>query len=469
MSLRGRSVTDDLDLSRPRVLHIVGIGGAGMSAIATVLVHMGHRISGSDLRDSPVLERLRALEIAVRVGHQPENLPDDIDAVIISSAIPSTNSEIVAAQAKGCPIIRRSQALRALSLTRRSIAVAGSHGKTTTSSMLALMMRVGGLKPTFVIGGDLNEVGSNAAYDDGEWMVVEADESDGTFLQLSPEIAIVTNIEPDHLDHYGSFDGLIEAFRQFLGGANKIRVVGIDDPVAREVARAIPDCISFGFHPESEYRLVDYRGNRRGSQFEIHHRGDNLGVVQVPIPGRHNALNAAAAIVTVSEIGLPFSTAVSAIASFGGVARRFETRGECNGITLIDDYAHLPTEVASTIRTAREGGWGKVIVVFQPHRFSRTEQLWRDFADSFVDADSVVITDIYSAGEQPRIGVSGRLVLKAILDAHPECSVQYLPRRSDVVRYGLRNARSGDVVLTLGAGDLTSVPDQWLAQAGGGD
>ncbi len=454
----------ELDLSQPRTLHIVGVGGAGMSAIATVLVHMGHSVSGSDLRDSPTLERLRLIGIDAQVGHEVKNIPPTTEAVIISTAIPSTNIEVKTAVTNGWPVVSRAEALRALSLTHRSVAVAGSHGKTTTSSILALMLRGAGLRPTFIIGGDLNEAGTNAAYDGGDWMVVEADESDGTFLRLSPEVAIVTNIEPDHIEHYGTFSGLVDAFKQFLTGVTGPKVVCIDDPIARNLIVGLGECHSYGFHEDAQYRLVNYRGTRQGSKFEIENEGVVLGLVEVPTPGRHNALNATAAIVAAGKMGVPFATAVFSVASFGGVSRRFETRGDLNGVTFIDDYAHLPTEVAITIRTAREGGWGRVVVIFQPHRYSRTEQLWRDFSDAFVDADSVIITDVYSAGETPRPGVSGRLVMRAILDAHPECPVQYLPRRSDVVRFGLRDARSGDVVLTLGAGDLTSVPDQWLSQ-----
>jgi UDP-N-acetylmuramate--alanine ligase len=458
-------MTPELDLAAPRTVHIVGIGGAGMSAIATVLARMGHRVSGSDLKDSPALERLRLLGIDARVGHVAEHVPAGADAVVASTAIPASNAEVAAARERGIVVLRRAEALRALVATRRSIAVAGSHGKTTTSSMLALVLRAAGWHPSFLIGGDLNEVGTNAAYDDGEWLVVEADESDGTFLELAPEAAIVTNVEPDHLEHYGGFDALVDAFRQFLAEVPGVRVVCADDPIAARLATAVPAVHTYGWDEQADYRVVDYAGDRRGSRFTLRRGDEVLGVVELPVPGRHNVLNAVGAAALALELGVPFDAVTRALGGFGGVARRFQFRGEIDGVTLVDDYAHLPTEIAAMLRAAREGGWRRVIAVFQPHRYSRTERLWQDFADAFVDADTVILTDVYSAGETPRPGVSGRLVLRAVLDAHPETALTYLPRRTDLVHHALRSARPGDVVLTLGAGDLTTVPDEWLALA----
>lgn len=451
----------DLDLTQPRVVHIVGVGGAGMSAIATVLARMGHRVSGSDLKESLALARLRLLGVDVRVGHTAANLPADAEAVVVSTAIPATNPEVEAAHERDLPVLRRAEALRALVAIRRAIAVAGSHGKTTTSSMLALCLRAAGWQPSFLIGGDLNEVGANAAYDDGDWLVVEADESDGTFLELEPEAAIVTNVEPDHLDHYGGFPALVDAFARFLRSVPGTRVVCADDPVAARLAAATSGVRTYGWESR-DYRVDDYEGGRTGSRFRLSLGDEPIGIVELPVPGRHNALNAAGAAALALELGVPFDAVAHALRGFGGVARRFQFRGEVGGVTLIDDYAHLPTEVASTLRAAREGGWGRVIAVFQPHRYTRTASLWRDFADSFVDADAVVLTDVYAAGEAPQPGVSGRLVLRAVLDAHPSQPLTYLPRRADIVEHALRLARPGDVLLTLGAGDLTTVPDEWL-------
>jgi UDP-N-acetylmuramate--alanine ligase len=457
----------DLDLSQPRGVHIVGVGGAGMSAIAAVLARMGHRVSGSDLRESHGLERLRLLGVDARVGHAAEHLPADVDAVVLSSAIPASNPEVEAARARGVPVLRRAEALRALVATRRSIAVAGSHGKTTTSSMLALCLRGAGWRPSFLIGGDLNEVGANAAYDEGEWLVVEADESDGTFLELAPEAAILTNVEPDHLDHYGSFDALVDAFTQFLAEVPGTRVVCADDEVSAQLAAAIPGVRTYGIDA-GDYRLTDYEGSRAGSRVRLVRDGETLGVLELPVPGRHNARNAGGAAALALELGVPFEAVARALRGFGGVARRFQFRGEIDGVTLIDDYAHLPTEIAAALRAAREGGWRRIVAVFQPHRYTRTARLWRDFADAFVDADTVVLTDVYPAGESPQLGVSGRLLVRAVLDAHPGLPLTYLPRRADVVTHALRLAHPGDVVLTLGAGDLTTVPDEWLATAHAG-
>ncbi|MFO1537062.1 MAG: UDP-N-acetylmuramate--L-alanine ligase [Actinomycetota bacterium] len=452
---------DRLDLSAPRRVHIVGVGGAGMSAIAGVLARMGHTVTGSDLKDSRAIARLRAAGIDARVGHDAGHVPADADAVVISTAIPATNPEVVAAGAHGVPVLRRAEALRALVATRRGIAVAGSHGKTTTSSMLALVLRGAGWRPTFLIGGDVNEVGTNAAYDDGEWMVVEADESDGTFLELPVEAAIVTNVEADHLDHYGSFPALVDAFARFLAAVPGPRVVCADEPNAAAIAARV-DARTYGFAPEAHYRIVRCDGGRHGSEVELTRDGAPLGTFSLPVPGVHNATNAVAAAAVATELGVGFADIARALAGFGGVARRFEFRGEHDGVTLIDDYAHLPSEVQAALRTARSGGWDRVIAVFQPHRYSRTDSLWRDFADAFTDADLVVLTDVYGAGETPRPGVTGRLLVRAVLDAHPAASVVYLPHRADVVSVVPRLARPGDVVLTLGAGDLTTVPDVWL-------
>jgi UDP-N-acetylmuramate--alanine ligase len=454
----------ELDLTEPRALHVVGVGGAGMSAIATVLARMGHRVSGSDLRGSRVLERLDLLEVTTHIGHAATNLPETLDAVVISTAIPESNPEVVAARARGVPVLRRADALREIVTTRTTIAVAGSHGKTTTSSMLALILRAAGWHPSFLIGGDLNEVGTNAVFDSGEWLVVEADESDGTFLELTPHDAVVTSVLPDHLDHYGDFDALVSAFETFVARVPGVSALCADDDVAAAIAtRATSRVVTYGFADASDYRMDAYEGGRGGTQFSLARRGEPLGTVQLPVPGRHNAVNAAGAAAIALELGAPFDAVTRALGGFAGVARRFQFRGERDGVTYVDDYAHLPSDVDAMIRAAREGGWERVVAVFQPHRYTRTAALWRDFADAFTGADALVLTDVYPAGEQPQPGVSGRLVLRAVLDAHPEQAVTYLPRRADLVAHVPRLARPGDVVLTLGAGDLTTAPDEWLA------
>lgn len=456
---------EELDLSAPRAVHVVGIGGAGMSAIAIVLASMGHTVSGSDLKESHVLERLRAGGIDASVGHDAANLPDVLDAVVVSSAIGDDNVEVAAARARRVPVLRRARALAAITARRRTIAVAGSHGKTTTTSMLALILREAGFEPSFIIGGDVNEVGTNAAWDRGEWMVVEADESDGTFLELAPEAALVTNVEPDHLDHYGDFDALRASFGSFLRRVPGLRVLCADDAEAASLVEQAAPVTTYGAAPGSDVRLVDYVGSRRGSRFALHTARGPIGPIELPVPGRHNATNAAGAAAVALALGADPEAIGRALSRFGGVARRFEYRGEIGGVTLIDDYAHLPSEVTAAVTAAREGDWRRVIVVYQPHRYTRTAALGAEFADSFAGADQVVLTDVYGAGEPVLAGVTGRLVLRAVLDAHPATRVTWVPRRSEVLGVVQRLARPGDLVLTLGAGDLTTLPDEWAALA----
>ena len=448
-----------IDLARPVRVHVVGIGGAGMSAIATVLAGMGHRVSGSDLKASAGLERLRALGVDVHVGHAAANLPSDLDAVTISTAIPSHNLEVGAAHERGIPVLRRAETLAAIAATRRSIAVAGTHGKTTTSSMLALVLVEGGVRPSFIIGGDVNEIGTGAVWDEGDLLVIEADESDGTFLELPRHGSIVTSIEPDHLEFYGGFEPLKAAFARFMTETPGPRVVCADDPLAAELGRAV-GVVTYGTAPDADYRMTDLQGGRAGSSFGVIHRGKELGRIQLPIAGDYNARNAAAALVMGLELGVSFEAGRVALARFAGVARRLEYRGEVNDITFIDDYAHLPSEVASVLSSTREGGWGRVVCVFQPHRYSRTEALWPAFAESFNDAAVLVVTDIYPSGETPRPGISGKLVGQAVLDAHPWRRLAYLPRRGDLVDFLAAELRPGDLCLTLGAGDLTSLPEE---------
>jgi UDP-N-acetylmuramate--alanine ligase len=457
-----------LDLRQPRRIHVVGVGGSGMSALALLVREMGHDVSGSDLNDSRALERLRAAGVQVAVGHDPENIPHGTDAVVISTAVPLTNLEVRVAQERGIPVLRRAEALRALVATRRTIAVAGSHGKTTTSSMLAVSLLAAGWQPSFLIGGEPHEVGTNASRGAGEWLVVEADESDGTFLEIEPEVAIVTNIEPDHLEHYGTFDALVAAFDQFVDRLPGVAVMGIDDPVVRRLVSARPDAVTYGDSDDADYRMTGWAsGGRVGSRFDVWHGDVRLGEIELAVPGRHNAVNALGAVALASELGVPFAAVAGALRNFGGVARRFHFKGEIDGVTLVDDYAHLPAELQATVRTARECGWRRVVAVFQPYRYTRTALMWRDFADAFVDADLLVLTDVCApAAERPQPGVSGRLVLRAVLDAHPSLDVAYFPRRAELAERVLALTRPGDVVLTMGVGDVGNLAEEMLTLAG---
>jgi UDP-N-acetylmuramate--alanine ligase len=447
-----------LDLHSPRRIHIVGIGGAGMSAIALVLAAMGHTVTGSDLKDSPVAERLRSHGIAVAVGHRAENV-GAVDAVTYSPAVSLGNAEIVAAQERSVLVLPRSQTLAAICATRRCLAVAGTHGKTTTASMLSLILVEAGMRPSFVIGADVNEVGTNAVWDQGEWLVVEADESYGTFQAITPDLALLTNVEPDHLDHYGTFDELKLAFGSFVGSATEGGVVSADDANAAAIGLEHGSA-SVGTDEGATYGMSELTQTRSSISFTLHGPAGDLGEIKLGVPGLHNARNAAMAAGGALRAGAPFSAVQGALARFAGVTRRFEFRGEANGVTFVDDYAHLPSEVRAVLATAKAGGWDRVVAVFQPHRFSRTAALALQFGTAFADADALVVTDIYSAGEAAVPGVSGRLVADAVQAQDPRLPVTYAPGWEELRRTVASMLRPGDLCFTMGAGDLTTLPDQ---------
>jgi UDP-N-acetylmuramate--alanine ligase len=448
--------TPAIDLSVPCRLHVVGVGGAGMSAIAAVLAAMGHHTTGSDIKTSVSLERLRAGGVQVEIGHRAENVAG-ADAVTISTAVSEHNIEVLEAHRLGIPVLSRAEMLAAIVALRRVIAVAGTHGKTTTSSMLALALVEAGLQPSFIIGGEVNEIGTNAAWDAGDWLVVEADESDGTFLRLAAEIGIVTSVEADHLEHYGSFEALKAAFEIFFNDVGSA-IVCADDPVALSLAP--PSALTYGCSEDAVMRIVGFESGRNDLRFELLNSGHSIGVFELPVPGLHNARNAAGAVLAAVEIGVDPEHARRALARFAGVARRYEFRGEVGGVTFVDDYAHLPGEVRVAVEAARNGGFGRIVAVFQPHRYSRVATLAADFADAFEGADVVVIAAVYAAGEAPRPGVSGKLVLDAIREAHPDAQAAYLPNREDLVAKLREILRPGDLCLTLAAGDLTNLAEE---------
>lgn len=453
-----------LDLGVPRRVHVVGIGGAGMSAIALVLRAMGHQVSGSDLKDSLVAERLRSHGITVAVGHRPENV-EGAQVVTYSPAVQQTNVELEAARALGQQVMPRSAMLAAVCATRRCLAVAGTHGKTTTASMLSLILVEAGMHPSFVIGADVNEIGTNAVWDSGDWLVVEADESYGTFRSLHPDLAVLTNVEPDHLDYYGTFDVLRAAFSDFVAAADLGAVVCADDAEALVLGRE-HGAITVGTDAESTYVLRDLVLARSSVAFSLHGPDGDLGTVRIGVPGLHNARNGALAVVAALRAGAPFDAARAALERFAGVPRRFEFRGESRGVTFVDDYAHLPTEVRAALATARSGGWPRVVAVFQPHRFSRTAALATEFGTAFADADVLVVTDVYSAGERPVPGVSGRLVSDAVRAQDPRLPVIFVDGWEELRQAVAAELRPGDLCLTLGAGDLTTLPDDLLESPG---
>ncbi|MBC7229454.1 MAG: UDP-N-acetylmuramate--L-alanine ligase [Actinobacteria bacterium] len=438
-------------------VHFIGVGGAGMSAIAVVLLARGVQVSGSDLKESRNTRRLRQMGARIHIGHRPENV-EDAGMVVVSSAIPERNVELSRAREKGLEIIPRAAMLGRIMEEGKGIAVAGTHGKTTTTSMLAMILREAGLDPTYVVGGELNDVGSNAHAGQGEYVVAEADESDGSFLLLRPWAAVVTNLEEDHLDYFASREAIVEHFRRFVsmlpeGG---LLVLNGDDPGAAAVlghTRARE--VTFGTGADCTYRCTDICLLKGRSQFVLRAPGGMRREIQLRVPGRHNVLNATAALALALSMGVDADKAARALRRFGGVQRRFQEVESVAGVRLVDDYAHHPSEVLATLEAARNEGAERVVCIFQPHRYTRTASLWEEFGRALALADVVMVTDVYSAGEEPLPGVNGKLIVNAILDADPARQVVYLPQRSTLGEGAASFLRPGDLVLTMGAGDVS--------------
>ncbi|MEO6124634.1 MAG: UDP-N-acetylmuramate--L-alanine ligase [Ilumatobacteraceae bacterium] len=453
-----------IDLASPQRLHVVGVGGPGMSAIAIVLAEMGHTVSGSDIREQPALDRLRAAGVTVEIGHDRSHV-SGVDAVTASSAVPDRNIELDQARADGTLVLRRAGMLAGICAMAKSIAVAGTHGKTTTSSMLMLVLAEAGWKPSFVIGGDVTDMGTGAQWTGGEWFVVEADESDGTHLELPLHGTILLNVEVDHLDHHGSFEGIIASFDEYLGRIAGPKVLCADDPVCARLAER-HGAITYGLSSQAAFRAVDLQPQTGSFRFVVEHHGQRLGEIALPLRGTHNVQNATSVVAMAITAGISFEIVASALARFGGVARRFDIRGHHGGATLVDDYAHLPTEIAAVLAAAKGSGdsWQRTVAIFQPNRFNRMAELSPEYRDAFVDADLVVLTDIYASGTTPIPGVTGKLVVNAVLDAHPRAHVVWLPRRSDLVDYLATHLRAGDVSISMGCGDIASLPGEVLAR-----
>ncbi len=453
-----------LDLSIPGRYHVVGVGGPGMNALALVLQGMGHAVSGSDVRESAVVDRLRQHGVVVTIGHDPQ-LVQGTDAVTASTAIPRSNAEIAAAVGAGIPMLSRAGMLGSICAQAKSLGVAGTHGKTTTTSMLTTILREAGWDPSFIVGGDAANLGTGGLWTSGEWLVVEADESDATFLELPLAGAIVTNVEADHLENWGTFDAIVAGFERFVLGVDGPVVVCIDDAVARTLT-ASRRCVTYGTDLEADYRVATtVLGPGFATFMLVRHRVE-LGEITVPLRGMHNVRNAAGAIALAMEVGVPFADAASGLARFGGVARRFDHRGTVNGITFIDDYAHIPTEIAVVLEAARSSGdsWSRVVAVFQPNRFRRMAVLSPEYAHCFAGSNLAVITEIYPSGDVPIPGVTGKLVVHAILDSHPFQRVAWIAARSDLVTYLATELRAGDVCISMGCGDIETLPDEVIAQ-----
>ncbi|QOG16895.1 MULTISPECIES: UDP-N-acetylmuramate--L-alanine ligase [Bradyrhizobium] len=456
-------------------IHFVGIGGIGMSGIAEVLVNLGYTVQGSDAADNYNLDRLRKKGAKVSVGHKAENV-DGAEVVVVSTAIKRDNPELMAARERRIPVVRRAEMLAELMRLKSCVAIAGTHGKTTTTTMVATLLDAGGLDPTVINGGIINAYGSNARLGAGDWMVVEADESDGTFLKLPTDVAIVTNVDPEHLDHFKTFDAVQDAFRNFVENLPfyGFAVMCIDHPVVQTLVGKIEDrrIITYGENPQADARLLDLTPMGGGSKFKVAFRDRKTGAVHeiadlmLPMPGRHNASNATAAIAVARELGVSDEEIRKAIAGFGGVKRRFTKTGEWNGVTVIDDYGHHPVEIAAVLKAARESSNGKVIAVVQPHRYTRLQSLFEEFCTCFNDADAVVVADVYAAGEAPIEGVD-RDHFVAGLRAHGHREVVPLPGAPELAGIVKGLAKSGDLVVCLGAGNITqwayALPDQLKA------
>ncbi len=457
-----------LDLSRPGRYHVVGAGGPGMSAIALVLAEMGHTVSGSDIREHPVLDRLRAAGVAVRIGHDRAAV-HGVDAVTASSAIPDSNIEIDEARRIGVTMLRRDGMLASICAMAGSVGVAGTHGKTTTSSMLMLILAAAGRRPSFVIGGDVTDMGTGAQWTGSDCLVVEADENDLTHLRLPLRATILTNVDADHLENYGTFQAIIDGFRQYVAQVPGPKVLCADDPWCARLAADLGEesgTVTYGTAPGATYRAVGVVATAGIQRFSIERCGERLGTVELPLRGVHNVRNATAALAMAVELGVGFEPAAGAVARFGGVARRFDFRGEHGGAVFVDDYAHIPAEIAAVLAAARTSGdgWQRIVAVFQPNRYRRMAILSPEYRDAFVDADVTVITDIYPSGDLPIPGVTGKLVVNAVCDAHPRQRVAWLPRRDDVISFLADELTVGDVCISMGCGDIASLPDEVLAR-----
>lgn len=454
-----------LDNIQSRV-HFIGVGGAGMSGLARILKGKGFDVSGSDINNSRTLNQLKELGVQVFVGHDKNNVSEDVKTVVISTAIPPTNEELIEAKGRGLRIMHRGEVLAELMKEKKGIAVAGAHGKTTTTSMVSLVLEQNGCEPTVVVGGEIFDIGANAKLGSGEFLVAEADESDGSFLKLSPYIAVVTNIENDHLDYWGSTDRIDAAFREFV---EKIPEEGccvlcFNSPKVKDLATEYSgNIISYGIGVSADYEGRNINSVGIGTTVDVYYRNSLLGTLHLNVPGEHNINNALAALAVGRLVGLSFDEVKSALKKFTGVSRRFQLTGEVQGITVVDDYAHHPTEIRATLKGAQEADYERTIAVFQPHRYTRTKFLYKEFGESFQNADMVIINEIYSAGEKPIDGVTAQLIVDEV-KRNSQTPVYYLKDGDEIIRFLKKNARPGDLILTLGAGDIWAVGVELVRQ-----
>lgn len=436
--------------------HFVGIGGSGMSAIAKVLLEKGYLVSGSDMSASEMTQKLAKLGAKIFTEHRAENI-GGAEALVVSTAISASNPEIIAANEAKVPVYHRSDLVAALMKKREGIAVAGAHGKTTTTSMIALLLEHAGLDPAVIIGGELDYIKGNAKWGAGRFLVAEADESDGSFLKFSPRISIVTNIENDHMDYYKTMDNVLQAFRTFLqklSPENGLAVVCLDNEYVREMLPEIKArALTYGLQPGAEFTAENLRVNGAQTLYDVCRRGEKIGTIRLNVPGEHNVLNSLAAVIVALESGLSIEQIADGMTHFYGAKRRFQTKARLNGVWIVDDYAHHPTEIISTLAAARQTKPKRLICTFQPHRYSRTQLLLQEFGGAFENCDVVVLTEIYAAGEAPRDGISGE-TLRREVERQLKRQVVYVPEREKIARYLAETVESGDLVITMGAGDI---------------
>ncbi|NIQ94921.1 MAG: UDP-N-acetylmuramate--L-alanine ligase [Desulfuromonadales bacterium] len=452
---------------RIRKIHFTGIGGIGMSGIAEVLLNLDYQVSGSDLRRSEITDRLEDLGGEIYFGHKAENLID-VDVVVVSTAIREDNPEVIEAHRLLVPVIPRAEMLAELMRMKYGIAVAGTHGKTTTTSMVATVLSHAGIDPTAVIGGRLDSLGSNAKLGQGKFLVAEADESDGSFMKLSPTIAVVTNIDADHLDYYRDLDEIKDTFVDFI---NKVPFYGvaalcIDDPHIQDVIpRVKKRFVTYGVASQADFRATDIEMAAGSTAFNVKYQGEDLGRISFRMPGAHNVLNALGALAVAMELQIPFADIVEGFRDFGGVQRRFQLKGDRHGIMVIDDYGHHPTEIKATLQAAKSSWEKRVVAVFQPHRYSRTKALFDEFLTAFYQADHLVVTDVYGAGETPVHGCDGASLTRGIVE-HGHKDAHYIADQQAIIDHLKSHVREGDIVITLGAGNIWQVGEKFVRELG---
>lgn len=446
-------------LENIRKLHFVGIGGVGMSAIAEVMLDKGYEISGSDLSDSEVVQKLRAKGATVYKGHDSTNV-EGKDAIVLSSAIHQDNPELVQAKKLGLKIFHRSDILAFLLNAAKGIAVAGAHGKTTTSSMISVVLEHAGIDPTILIGGFVDYLNGNAKLGKSDYLVAEADESDGSFLKFYPHIAVVTNIEDDHMDHYGSMENIIKAFIQFIQNLDKengLAVLCFDNENIRNITKQIDrQYISYALEHEADYMATDIVTDGPQTTFTVVYKGEKLGAVTLNIPGRHNVLNALATIAVCHKLGLSIKTIAEGFTVFSGTKRRFQTKFRNEDVWIVDDYAHHPTEIQTTIKAAKQTEPKRLIVAFQPHRYTRTQLLRKEFGSCFKGADMLILTDIYAASEKPIPGISGKTIVEEV-KMQTGVDAVYIEKLADIAPWLEKNKQKGDLIITMGAGNIYTV------------